>query len=398
LLSHASLTSKVIFGTLGAQVSLHLPSTVVAEADIEPITVVFKIGKSAFPPAFGGVVLCGAVRRALVLAPAADCVKAAAVRAKILLRSAISGCRPTQIERRAVFRIARVLSRVPPSAELVHLPANAQVDGAPAGLRVEHRASGTVGVALDEISTIHWNAVVKLAAAFRVRKQSSGGAPEFSKVRVGSGALLHRGRASQAARIKGRAAWTLVAAPGAVRVAQPEGVAILRVGDRPDVGTLKIPEALVAACPFRFDAPVVGGAEVTAAGTVERHVRQVSQTNVENGAVGRVGKAARVGAGGRGRRVLVPGFVGGLLGRRRVLFRSGVGGGGLVGAAGGGVERVGALLGADVGTRRVAVEPRGALVAVAGEQAPGEGALGRADDFLVWCADQFWRRRVVLLR
>jgi hypothetical protein len=175
-------------------------------------------------------------------------------------------------------------------------------------------------------------------------------------------------------------------------VAQPEGVAILRVGDGPDVGTLEIPEAFFAARPLRFDAPVVGGAEVAAAGTVERHVRQVGQADVENGAVGRVGEAAGVGAGGRGRRVFVPGFVGRLiLGRRRVLVGSGVGGGGLVGAAGGGVGRVGALLGADVGARRVAVEPLGALVAVAGEQAPGEGALRRADDFLVGRAHQFRR-------
>lgn len=174
-------------------------------------------------------------------------------------------------------------------------------------------------------------------------------------------------------------------------MAQPEGVAILRVGNWSDIRTLKVLKPLVAPGPFRFDAPVVVGAEVAATGTVERHVRQVGEAYVENGAVVRVRKASGSGACGRWRRVFVPGFVGGLLDqRRRILAQRWVGGGGFGGEAGGGEGRVGALLGADVGARRVAEESRGTLVAVAGEEAPGEGAFRGADDLLVGRADQFW--------
>lgn len=109
LLGQTTLVSMIKFGALGAQVSLHLPATVVTEANVEPGAVIFKIRKSALSPALGGVLLGGAVRRALILAPAADGVKAAAVGAKVFLRAALSR-RTTQIKRGAIVRIARVLS------------------------------------------------------------------------------------------------------------------------------------------------------------------------------------------------------------------------------------------------------------------------------------------------
>lgn len=345
--------SKIIFGSVRAQISLHLPAMIEAEANVESGAVTFDVGKPALPPALDGL-LRGAGGGALVLAPAADGLEAAAVGTKIFMRAAP---RPTQIERGAVLRIPRVLSRVPPGAEFIHVSANAQVDRAPPSLRVEHGAPGTLGVTLEEISIIGcWDAVIKLAAAFRVREKSFGGAPEFAKVRVRSRALLDGHRATEELRVEKGPVRTLVLAPGAVPMTQPEGVATLRVRDGPDVWAFKILEPLVAPGPLRLDAPVVAGAEVTAPGALVSHVRQVGRTHVEGGAVGRVGEATRPGAGGRGRRVCVPGLVGFLRVLRWVFSQNGVDGGRLGGAAGGGPGRVGALLRADVGARRVAEE------------------------------------------
>lgn len=325
-----------------------------AEANVESGAVTFDVGKPALPPALDGLQR-GAGGGALVLAPAADGLEAAAVGTKIFLRAAP---RPTQIERRAVLRIPRVLSRVSPGAEFIHVSANAQVDGAPPGLRVEHGAPGTVGVTLEEFSIIGcWDAVIKLAATFRVREKSFGGAPEFAKVRVGSRALLNGHRAMEKPRVEKGPVRTLVLAPGAVPVAQPEAVAALRVRDGPDVRAFKILKPLVAPGPLRLNAPAVAGAEVTPPGALVGHVRQVGRTHVEDGAVSRVGEATRPGAGGRGRRAFVPGLVGFLGVLRWVFSRNGVDGGRLGGAAGGGPGWVGALLGADVGARRVAEEP-----------------------------------------